>query len=138
MVLGLPGDAEALVEVGVTGRGASAPLAGRRVVYLDQNQWSALAAWRHGHRPLADSEASTAERLAALVTARQIVGPMSGGHLAETVRLSRTRRVALASTLLEFGSQVRARIWCQTRSLFREGRRAFGVGVNDCVWSLRA
>jgi hypothetical protein len=102
LVLVLPGGVEAHVELGVTGDRAADPLAGRRIVYLDQNRWSAMAAWRHGHRRIDASEAAAAERLAELVTAREIVLPMSAGHLVETAPLYDDPREALASTVLEY------------------------------------
>jgi hypothetical protein len=101
LVVTLPGGVEAMVELGVAGARASDPLGGRRVVYLDQNRWSAMAAWRHRHRPISPPESDAAERLHALVTAGEIVLPMSGGHAVETSPLYDQRRVALASTLLE-------------------------------------
>lgn len=102
LVLFLPGGVEAHVELGVTGERAADPLAGRRIVYLDQNRWSAMAAWRHGHRPIGASEAAAAERLAELVTAGEIVLPMSAGHLVETAPLYDDPREALATTVLEY------------------------------------
>lgn len=100
MVVTLPEGSQAVVELGVSG--LADPVAGRRVVYLDQNQWSAMAAWRHGHRAISSTEADAAARLADLVERRQIVLPLSAGHLAETVPLYDERRVALAATVLEF------------------------------------
>jgi hypothetical protein len=106
----LPDSVEVEVELG-GGKGADAErlLAGRRVVYLDQNRWSAMAAWRHGLRPIGLAEATAAERLAGLVADRKIVLPISAGHMVETGPLYDDFRVALASTMLEFsrGWQVR-------------------------------
>ena len=109
LVIRLPNNVEAVVELGTQGPADSALLAGRRVVYLDQNQWSAMAAWRHGHRPISSSEAGAAQRLAELVSSKEIVLPFSAGNLVETVPLFDERRVALASTVLELsrGWQVR-------------------------------
>lgn len=81
---------------------ARAALEGRKVVYLDQNKWSELAAWRYGHRPLAARVSAAAGRLAELVRDRKIVLPMSAGHLVETSPLYGGRREALAATVLEF------------------------------------
>jgi hypothetical protein len=101
LVIGLPGGVDAVVELGVAPTRAADPLAGRSVVYLDQNHWSALAAWRHGHRRIAPAEATAADRLAELVDARTVVLPISGAHAVETGPLYNAPRVALASTLLE-------------------------------------
>jgi hypothetical protein len=101
LVVGLPNGVDVVVELGVAPPHAADPLAGRSVVYLDQNHWSALAAWRHGHRRIAPPEASAAERLAELVYAGSVVLPISGAHAVETGPLYNEPRVALASTLLE-------------------------------------
>src|ERR1700722_4276877 len=102
LVLTLGGGVEATVELGVKTRDTAHALAGRRVVYLDQNRWSAMAAWRHGHKPIDKSEAAAAERLAELVTDRKIVLPMSAGHVIETGPLYDERRAAHASTVLQY------------------------------------
>jgi hypothetical protein len=99
----LPGSVEVEVELGCAkGADAERLLAGRKVVYLDQNRWSAMAAWRHGLRPIGPAEATAAERLAELVADRKIVLPFSAGHMVETGPLYDDFRVALASTMLEF------------------------------------
>jgi hypothetical protein len=102
LVLTLAGGVEATVELGVKTRDTADALTGRRVVYLDQNRWSAMAAWRHGHKPVDKSEAAAAERLAALVTDQEIVLPMSAGHVIETGPLYGERRAAHASTVLQY------------------------------------
>ncbi len=102
LVLTLAGGVEATVELGVKTRDTADALAGRRVVYLDQNRWSAMAAWRHGHKPIDKSEAAAAERLAELVTDQEIVLPMSAGHVIETGPLYDERRAAHASTVLQY------------------------------------
>ena len=50
LVLTLAGGVEATVELGVKTRDIADALAGRRIVYLDQNGWSAMAAWRGSAR----------------------------------------------------------------------------------------
>jgi hypothetical protein len=100
MAITLPEGSQVDVELGVGE--LDDPVAGRRVVYLDQNQWSAMAAWRHGHRAISSSEADAAARLADLAARQHIVLPMSAGHLVETVPLYDEPRVALATTVLEF------------------------------------
>jgi hypothetical protein len=106
----LPGSVEVEVELGgAEGSDAARLLAGRKVVYLDQNRWSAMAAWRHGLRPIGPEEATAAEHLSQLVADRKVVLPISAGHMVETGPLYDDFRVALASTMLEFsrGWQVR-------------------------------
>jgi hypothetical protein len=100
LLLTLPGGVEATVELGVKTRDTADALAGRRVVYLDQNRWSAMAAWCHEHKPIDQSESAAAERLAELVTDQEIVLPMSAGHIIETGPLYEERRAAHASTVL--------------------------------------
>jgi hypothetical protein len=103
MVLTLSCGIEATVELGLKGRDTAEALAGRRVVYLDQNRWSAMAAWRHSHRRISSSEAAAAERLAELATDQQIVLLMSAGHVVETGPLYGDLREALSSTMLLYG-----------------------------------
>ena len=106
----LPDSVEVEVELGgADGDNSARLLAGRKVVYLDQNRWSAMAAWRHRLRPVRPEEASAAEHLAQLVADRKVVLPISAGHVVETGPLYDDLRVALASTMLEFsrGWQVR-------------------------------
>lgn len=98
--VGLPGAVTAVVELRAGGRSVEELRAGRPVVYLDQNQWSKLAAWRHGHGKLPADEAAACETLAELVHDRQLLLPASAGHVVETVPLYGQPRVALASTVL--------------------------------------
>ncbi len=113
LVLTLVDGAEATVELGVTTGEIADALAGRRVVYLDQNRWSAMAAWRHGHKPIDESEASAAARLAELVTDQQIVLPMSAGHLIETgpcsMSAGRSMRRPCWSTAVDGRCAIRSR-----------------------------
>ena len=103
LVFTLVNGVDAVVELGR----AEDPLAGRAVVYLDQNHWSAVAAARQGHRPAdrdparAASKARAAARLAEMVEAEEIVLPLSGGHAVESVPLSGDWRVLHVATMLE-------------------------------------
>jgi hypothetical protein len=74
---------------------------GRPVVYLDQNQWSTLAAVHFGLRDVPAETANAARRMLALGTSGEIVLPISAGHAIETGPQFSHRRVALATTMLE-------------------------------------
>lgn len=98
--VGLPGGDTAIVELRA-GRGSVEEVrAGRPAVYLDQNQWSKVAAWRHGGWGVAAEEAAAAEALTGLVQGKEIVLPASAGHFVETTPLYGEPRVRLASTVL--------------------------------------
>lgn len=101
LVLELPNGNPAVVELPWPGRSACDALGSRRVVYLDQRDWSTLAAVRHGLRPVAPAEASAAQELFALVDSGDLVLPLSAAHFIESDRLHGPSRVPLASTLLE-------------------------------------
>lgn len=102
MLIGLPDRHDVVVELGVVAQSAQAALKGRPVIYLDQNHWSALAAWRYGHRRVPASEAAAAEILLEKARDRQVVLPFSGSHLVETGPMYNERRTYHASTLLEY------------------------------------
>ncbi|WP_211355176.1 hypothetical protein [Blastococcus colisei] len=77
-------------------------LAGRLVVYLDQNQWSAVASARHDPAKVADEERDAARQLAEWVQQRKIVLPASSGHYYETTkRFDEKKRYALGLTVLQ-------------------------------------
>jgi hypothetical protein len=99
-VVRLPGSVDATIELRL-GRTAPDALVGRRVVYLDQNHWSTLSAWRIGSDRVTAENAAAAERLVDLAQAGQVVLPVSAGHLVETTPLFDEPRVARAGTLLE-------------------------------------
>jgi hypothetical protein len=101
MLLVLPGGAEAIVELGITGPRALDPLAGRRIVYLDQNEWSTLAGALYHWPRISAGEQAAARALADLVKQGEIVLPMSAGNAVETGRLHSERRVQVASTMIE-------------------------------------
>lgn len=98
--VGMPGGTTAVVELGAGGEPVEELRAGRPAVYLDQNQWSKQAAWRHGQPKLPDSEAAAAATLTGLVEGEQLLLPASAGHFVETVPLYGQPRVRLASTVL--------------------------------------
>lgn len=101
LILRLPNGRVAPVELTIPGYDDAALLAGRIVVYLDQNMWSILAAARHGHRQVSKKDAAAAALLSQLVEQRHIVLPASSSHFLETGRHLGPNRVPLASTLLE-------------------------------------
>lgn len=96
----LPTGAEALVELDPD-RDAAAALAGRRIVYLDQNKWSEVAASLHGGGSVDRALTTSSRRLADLVEEERIVLPMSAAHMVETSPLFGERRETLAATVLE-------------------------------------
>lgn len=99
------------VEVELPTLGDPAPLDGRRVVYLDQRDWSLLANVQfEPKRVRSGGDRDAAEQLIALAYARKIVLPLSLAHLAETAKWSNTdRRYRLAITMarLSRGWQMR-------------------------------
>jgi len=103
LAIGLPGGEVAYVELRETRRPVSELRAGRPVVYLDQNHWSAIAAARFGHGTVSRDEARAADCLIELVEAKEILLPVSGAHLVETTPQYGQRRIALATTVLQLG-----------------------------------
>jgi hypothetical protein len=97
----LPNGNEAIAELPWPGQTDTEALGARRVVHLDQRDWSKLAAARHGGRPIGRREANAAEELFELVDAGKIILPISAAHFVESDRLVGPNRVSLASTLLE-------------------------------------
>ena len=115
----------AAAELPIPGFSNAQLLAGRVIVYLDQNLWSRLAAARHAHRPVAPNEAAAAHRLSELVDQGRVVLPVSSSHFLETVRHRGPGRLPLASTLLEL-----CRGW-QMRHPGVIGRSELGDAVHD-------
>lgn len=101
--VGLPGGEEATVELRSDTDSTKELRGGRPILYLDQNKWSSMAAWKFGHRELPAEEAEAARQLAALVASRQVLLPVSAAHLVETTPLHGEIRVVLASTVLQLG-----------------------------------
>ena len=88
-----------------------APLDGRVVIYLDQNHWSTLTHAIHEPGRVPDErELSAALKLVELVESRQVVLPMSSGHMSETckqVDFEQRYRRALTIVKLSGGWQLR-------------------------------
>ncbi|MFD8712822.1 hypothetical protein ACFV07_20470 [Streptomyces anulatus] len=83
--------------------GAVDQLAGRLVVYLDQNQWSLLSNASHGAPTSSEAERSSALRLREWVDQSRIVLPASAGHYYETgKRFSTDKRYDLGLTILQY------------------------------------
>lgn len=100
LTLRLPNGTDAVAEMPRPMQDDTALLAGRQVIYLDQNHWSSLARWQADPSNLSRAEAQAAETLVAGVEAKRLVLPFSAGHMAETMRLYGDRRTTLASTVL--------------------------------------
>lgn len=67
--------------------GVLAPTRGRTTIYLDQNHWSTLAHAVFDPDRIGDAdERKAAERLIELAGAREILLPMSSGHMSETCK----------------------------------------------------
>lgn len=81
---------------------SSEQLAGRLVVYLDQNQWSAVNNARHDLAKVADEDRDAALQLVEWVQQRRIVLPASSGHYYETTkRFDTGKRYSLGLTVLQ-------------------------------------
>lgn len=100
---------------------ATTLLAGRSVVYLDQNLWSTMADWRYRRRSVAEDEARACSRMASLVERGELILPASAANLVETGPLFGQRRVHHAATLLEFsrGWQMRNPLHVRVEELTR-------------------
>ena len=84
---------------------ALAPVRDRPVVYLDQNHWSHLAYAIYEPSRVPSGELDAARTLIELATERQIILPLSAGHMSETCRWKdRERRYRLAVTMLRLTS----------------------------------
>jgi hypothetical protein len=72
------------------------------VVYLDQNQWSAVASARHDPAKVPDEDRDAAGQLAEWVQQQKIVLPASSGHYYETTkRFDEKKRYELGLTVLQ-------------------------------------
>jgi Domain of unknown function (DUF4209) len=109
------------------------PLGGRPVVYLDQNQWSAVSnALQGGGRPAAPEGGEAALRLAELAEKALVVLPASGGHLLETGKWSdadRRYRLGLTVARLSRGWQMRDPVQVRRDELHDMFRQRRGVGT---------
>jgi hypothetical protein len=99
LAIGLPGGQEAHVELGDPRRPVSELRGGRPAMYLDQSHWSAIVAARFGHRSVSRDEARAANRLIELVEAKEILLPVSGAHLLESIPRHGRRRIVLRTAL---------------------------------------
>lgn len=82
-----------------------APHQGRPVVYLDQKDWSALANARYDPTKVPDAERHAAEKLIAWARNKEILLPMSSGHMAETCKWTKDEeRYRLALTIVQLSS----------------------------------
>lgn len=100
LTLQLPDGSSARIQIHLEGRAAEQFLRERAVVYLDQNQWSTIAAWRFGGRVVTPAQARAAEEIWGLVDAGEIVLPLSAGHMLETGALYGSRRQEVACAVL--------------------------------------
>ena len=118
LTLKLPDGNVADVQVHL-GPAQDAFLKSRPVVYLDQNHWSTIAAWRCGTRPVTAKEACGAEEICRLACADKIVLPVSGGHMVETGALYGRRRQEVACAVLQLsrGWLMRNPMWVRRDEL---------------------
>ncbi|MFD9720800.1 hypothetical protein [Streptomyces sp. NPDC059076] len=83
--------------------GAADQLAGRLVVYLDQNQWSLLSNATRSALKSSEANRAAARKLREWVDQRRIVLPASAGHYYETgKRFSTDKRYDLGLTILQY------------------------------------
>lgn len=136
----------ALVELRDPRRSLEELRAGRKIVYLDQNHWSTLAAARRGHRPVGEAERRAALRLGELVEDQRILLPASAGHFVETTALHGAQRVALAGTVLALsrGWQMRNPLHVRVEEMLRAMQGSspavadvFAPGADDIFASSR-
>lgn len=110
----------------------------RAVVYLDQNQWSIVAASLYRPDDLRQSERAAAHALVSLALHHKVILPMSFGHMSETCQWTDAeKRYQLGLTMgqLSRGWQVRDPL--QVREL--ELRHSFARSVaTECVLPIDA
>ncbi|MEU7753745.1 hypothetical protein [Micromonospora sp. NPDC049171] len=117
-------------------------LAGRLVVYLDQNHWSAVANALHYPEKVTSTELAAAHRLTELVHDRQVVMPMSSAHHHETAtRFDFDKRYRLGLTMLQLsrGWQVRDPLQVRRNELRSAFIDRYGLPndrADDAVFSL--
>jgi hypothetical protein len=107
----------------------SAPIDGRPVIYLDQNHWSTLMKATYDPKRVRDMELGAARELIAMAEAREIILPMSAGHLNETGHWSDDEaRYRLALTLLRLsgGWQMRDPLGIRDSEVQNAVRRHIG------------
>ena len=123
LVLALPNRNDAVTELIWPGESDAQVLGDRQVVYLDQKDWSTIAAARHGVRPVSKADEQAAQNLFDQVAGHHIVVPISAAHLVEGDRLLGPNREPLASTMLEL-----SRGW-QMRHPVNIGRLELGAAL---------
>ncbi|MDQ3825090.1 MAG: hypothetical protein M3325_04840, partial [Actinomycetota bacterium] len=117
-------------------QGGITQLAGRLVVYLDQNQWSVVAKARHDPARVGDKDREAARQLAELVQQQKIILPASAGHHYETTKKYDTgTRYHLGLTILQLsrGWQMRDPLQVRRNELYNvfRYRYADGTAVRD-------
>ncbi|MGW4032554.1 hypothetical protein ACWEFL_25140 [Streptomyces sp. NPDC004838] len=92
-------------------------LAGRLVVYLDQNKWSEIGNAFHAPSKVGEESRKAAEKLAQWVTEGRIILPASAGHHNETTkRFDTEKRYKLGLTVLQCSRGWQMRHPLQVRS----------------------
>ena len=109
--------------------GATVEVGDRRVVYLDQNVWTAVADALPGGPGTNSDDHDAVSRLARWVHEDRVVLPLSSGHLHETTKwrdATQRRRVALALLRLTRGWTMRDPIQVRRDELHDLFRRELG------------
>lgn len=108
-------------------------LGDRKIVYLDQCHWIALARHRWAPKRLSAADRKAAPALIELVRTGQIVLPMSAAHLVESAPTDGERREHFADVLLDLsrGWQMRNPVRVRQREIARavSGRPPVASGV---------
>lgn len=107
-------------------------IASRLVVYLDQNQWSAIARARHDPEGVSDQDHQAARQLAEWAQEGRIILPASSGHYYETTKWADgPARYRLGLTVLQLsrGWQMRDPLQVRRDELYDAFRRRFSEGV---------
>lgn len=126
LVVGLPGGAEATIEMGES-ESAETLRAGRPIVYLDQNHWSVIGLSLGGDDRVPKDLAEAARWLTARADSGEILMPISAGRLVETGAMYGDRREAIAGALLRF-----SRGWqMRNPQLIRRLEFARALGARD-------
>lgn len=99
--LRLPGGTDVEIEFFDQDDDMEARRAGRRAVYLDQNQWVTLARSIHSPQQLTAEDLAASADLVALVEAEQVVLLLSSAHMLETGRSDGPWREQMAPLMLE-------------------------------------
>jgi hypothetical protein len=107
-------------------------IASRLVVYLDQNQWSAVARAIHDPDQSPSADQHAAQQLAEWAKQRLIILPASSGHYYETTKWADgAARYRLGLTILQLsrGWQMRDPLQVRRNELFDAFRRRFSAGI---------